>query len=62
MFCKCQIRFACLDVYQKGRLVYAGLVGTGFAFKQRSDLKKHLDKFSRQNKSKTKPKRIILRA
>jgi len=37
-----------LGVYEKGKLVYAGRVGTGFTFKQRSDLKKRLDKFSRQ--------------
>jgi bifunctional non-homologous end joining protein LigD len=37
-----------LGVYEKGKLVYAGRVGTGFTFKQRSDLKKQLDKLSRQ--------------
>ena len=37
-----------LGVYEKGKLVYAGRVGTGFTFKQRSELKKHLDKLSRQ--------------
>jgi len=37
-----------LGVYEKGNLVYAGRVGTGFTFKQRSDLKKQLDKFSRK--------------
>jgi len=37
-----------LGVYEKGKLIYAGRVGTGFSFKQRSDLKKQLDKFSRQ--------------
>src|SRR2546430_8132099 len=37
-----------LAVYEKGKLVYAGRVGTGFTFKQRSDLKKQLDKLSRQ--------------
>src|SRR5437870_3733120 len=36
-----------LGVYEKGKLVYAGRVGTGFTFKQRSDLKKQLDKASR---------------
>jgi len=36
-----------LGVYEKGKLVYAGRVGTGFAFKLRSDLKKQLDKISR---------------
>jgi bifunctional non-homologous end joining protein LigD len=37
-----------LAVYEKAKLVYAGRVGTGFTFKQRSDLKKQLDKLSRQ--------------
>lgn len=37
-----------LGVYEKGKLIYAGRVGTGFTFKQRSDLKKQLDKVSRQ--------------
>jgi bifunctional non-homologous end joining protein LigD len=37
-----------LGVYGKGKLIYAGRVGTGFTFKQRSDLKKQLDKLSRQ--------------
>ena len=37
-----------LGVYEKGKLVYAGRVGTGFTFKQRSDLKKQLDKLSHQ--------------
>lgn len=37
-----------LGVYDKGKLIYAGRVGTGFTFKQRSDLKKQLDKLSRQ--------------
>jgi len=35
-----------LGVYDKGKLVYAGRVGTGFTFKQRSELQKQLDKFS----------------
>jgi bifunctional non-homologous end joining protein LigD len=35
-----------LAVYEKGKLVYAGRVGTGFTFKQRSELKKELDKIS----------------
>jgi bifunctional non-homologous end joining protein LigD len=38
-----------LGVYKKGRLVYAGRVGTGFTFKQRTNLKKQLDKLSRDN-------------
>jgi bifunctional non-homologous end joining protein LigD len=37
-----------LGVYEKGKLVYAGRVGTGFTFKQRGDLKKQLDKLSRE--------------
>jgi len=37
-----------LGVYEKGKLVYAGRVGTGFTFKQRSELKKQLDRLSRQ--------------
>ncbi|HZE68244.1 MAG TPA: non-homologous end-joining DNA ligase [Pyrinomonadaceae bacterium] len=36
-----------LGVYETGKLVYAGRVGTGFTFKQRSELQKHLDRFSR---------------
>jgi bifunctional non-homologous end joining protein LigD len=38
-----------LGVYEKGKLVYAGRVGTGFTFKQRGDLKKQLDKLSRKD-------------
>jgi len=38
-----------LGVYEKTKLVYAGRVGTGFTFKQRSDLKKQLDKLSRKD-------------
>jgi bifunctional non-homologous end joining protein LigD len=37
-----------LGVYEKGKLIYAGRVGTGFTFKQRSELKKQLDKLSRK--------------
>jgi len=37
-----------LGVYEKGKLVYAGRVGTGFTFKQRADLRKQLDKVSRK--------------
>jgi len=44
-----------LAVYEKGKLVYAGKVGTGFSFKQRNDLKKQLDKFSR----KTSPLAVV---
>src|SRR6202158_1717326 len=36
-----------LGVYEKGKLVYAGRVGTGFTFKERGDLKKQLVKLSR---------------
>ena len=38
-----------LGVYEKNKLVYAGRVGTGFTFKQRTDLKKQLDKLSRKD-------------
>lgn len=44
-----------LGVYEKAKLVYAGRVGTGFTFKQRSDLKEQLDKVSR----KTSPLAVI---
>src|SRR6266849_3170463 len=44
-----------LGVYEKGKLIYAGRVGTGFTFKQRSDLKKQLDRFSR----KTSPLAVV---
>lgn len=37
-----------LGVYEKGKLIYSERVGTGFTFKQRSELKKQLDKSSRQ--------------
>lgn len=46
-----------LGVYEKGGVVYAGRVGTGFTFKQRSDLKKELDKLSR----KTSPLAVVPR-
>ena len=36
-----------LGVYEKGKLVYAGRVGTGFTFKQRSEIKKQLDAVQR---------------
>lgn len=36
-----------LGVYEKGELVYAGRVGTGFSIKQRLDLQKRLDQHSR---------------
>src|SRR4030095_5388678 len=37
-----------LGVYEEGRLVYAGRVGTGFTIKQRIDLKRRLDQHSRE--------------
>jgi len=37
-----------LGVYDKSKLVYAGRVGTGFTFKQRSELRKQLDKLARK--------------
>ena len=37
-----------LGVYEKGKLVYAGRVGTGFTFKLRSELQKQLDKLARK--------------
>lgn len=37
-----------LGVYEKGKLVYSGRVGTGFTEKQRVELKKKLDKISRK--------------
>ena len=37
-----------LGVYEGDRLVYAGRVGTGFTLKQRVDLRRKLDKFSRK--------------
>jgi bifunctional non-homologous end joining protein LigD len=42
-----------LGVYEKGKLVYAGRVGTGFSFKQRGDLKKQLDKLLRKDSALT---------
>ena len=39
-----------LGVYDKGTLVYAGRVGTGFSTKQRVELKKMLDKIARPTK------------
>jgi bifunctional non-homologous end joining protein LigD len=38
-----------LGVYDKGKLVYAGRVGTGFTFKLRTDLQKELDKIARKS-------------
>jgi len=46
-----------LGVYEKGKLVYAGRVGTGFTLKQRGDLKKQLDKLS----SETSPLAVVPR-
>ena len=37
-----------LGVFESGKLVYAGRVGTGFSLKQRVELRKQLDKFSRE--------------
>lgn len=37
-----------LGVYDKGKLHYAGRVGTGFTFKQRAELKRQLDSLSRE--------------
>src|SRR5690348_1054089 len=39
-----------LGVYEKGKLIYAGRVGTGFSNKLRADLKKTLDRISRPAK------------
>lgn len=39
-----------LGVYEKGKLIYAGRVGTGFSNKLRADLKKMLDRLSRSTK------------
>ena len=36
-----------IGAYQEGHLVYAGRVGTGFTMKQRIDLQRRLDRFSR---------------
>jgi bifunctional non-homologous end joining protein LigD len=36
-----------IAVYDKGKFVYAGRVGTGFSVKQRLELRKQLDKMSR---------------
>src|SRR4026208_2279743 len=39
-----------LGVYEKGKLIYAGRVGTGFSNKLRADLKKMLDRIGRPTK------------
>lgn len=39
-----------LGVYEKGKLIYAGRVGTGFSNKLRADLKKTLDRLARPTK------------
>jgi bifunctional non-homologous end joining protein LigD len=39
-----------LGVYEKGKLIYAGRVGTGFSNKLRAELKKTLDRISRPSK------------
>jgi bifunctional non-homologous end joining protein LigD len=36
-----------LGVYDHGKLIYAGRVGTGFSFQQRLDLRKRLDRLVR---------------
>jgi bifunctional non-homologous end joining protein LigD len=38
-----------LGVYEKGKLVYAGQVGTGFSIKQRLEIQKKLDKLGRSS-------------
>ena len=37
-----------LGVYEKGKLLYAGRVGSGFTLKLRSELQKQLDKLARK--------------
>jgi bifunctional non-homologous end joining protein LigD len=37
-----------LGVYEQSKLIYAGRVGTGFTFKQRSELQQRLDQFARE--------------
>jgi bifunctional non-homologous end joining protein LigD len=37
-----------LGVYEKGKLIYAGRVGTGFSIKQRLELQKKLDRISQE--------------
>lgn len=39
-----------LGVYEKGKLIYAGRVGTGFSNKLRAELKKTLDRLARPSK------------
>ena len=38
-----------LGVYEDGRLIYTGRVGTGFSIKQRLDLQKKLDRIARES-------------
>lgn len=46
-----------LGVYEKGKLIYAGRVGTGFSIKQRLEIQKKLDRISQASMSfATKPK------
>jgi bifunctional non-homologous end joining protein LigD len=46
-----------LGVYEKGKLIYSGRVGTGFSIKQRLELQKKLDKISQATMPfSTKPK------
>src|ERR1043165_5294736 len=39
-----------LGVYEKGKLIYAGRVGTGFSNAMRTELKKTLDRLARPTK------------
>jgi bifunctional non-homologous end joining protein LigD len=39
-----------LGVYEQGKLIYAGRVGTGFSNKLRAELKKTLDRLARPTK------------
>ena len=50
-----------LGVYEKGKLIYAGRVGTGFSTKLRADLKKTLDRIARPTRPFEIPKDPDLR-
>jgi len=50
-----------LGVYEKGKLIYAGRVGTGFSTKLRADLKKMLDRIARPERPFEIPKDPDLR-
>ena len=57
-----RLRSLVWGVYEKGKLVYAGRVGTGFTFKPRSDLKKQLDKaFASDVAARSRAERLGLR-